>query len=370
MVTFESLSHAIESLPGGARLRRSRFWTPWSVIGAMLLVKVVKYLRQHMRARHTLTRFEHTDLHIETSAQRQSGRYGINGHRLFSEFFSNAQGLWIFTRRWLVPEGTDVKGIVLLVHGFGEHSGRYDLVGKTLAARGFAVHTLDHQGHGRSEGDRAYCERFSHMVDDVITLGKRAVAEHSATLTHKPTPPVFLFGHSMGGLISTLAAARADKEIPGGLRGCVLSSPALMPDPKVASPMLLTVGRVLSTFLPKAPLDPLPGQFVSRDPVVVEQYKNDPLNYGGGLRARVGIEMVDRMHDVQTTAAEYKWPMLLLQAGEDRLVFPPGATKFAAAKGGDDNTFEMLPGLFHEILNEPEGNEVLDKCIDWMLERV
>jgi alpha-beta hydrolase superfamily lysophospholipase len=338
----------------------------------MLLVKMVKFLRVNMRARHAITRFEPSKQHLPPSAPRLypgGERYACDGHRLFSEFFQNGQGLWIYTRRWQVPHDTETKGLVLLVHGFGEHSGRYDLVARTLAARGLEVHALDHQGHGRSEGDRAYTERLSHMVDDVITIGQRAVAQHRNT-GGSPNTPLFLLGHSMGGLITTHAAARAEKEIPGGLRGVVLSSPALMEDPDAAGPVLIAIGKVLSKVLPKAPLDPLPGHFVSRDPLVVEQYKNDPLNYCGGLRARIGIEMLHGMHDIQARASQLTWPMLLLQAEKDKLVNPAGAAKFSANKGGTDNEFHMLPGQFHELFNEPEGEEHLERCLTWMLDRV
>eukprot|EP00658_Telonema_sp_P-2_P040964 TRINITY_DN29296_c0_g1_i3.p1 TRINITY_DN29296_c0_g1~~TRINITY_DN29296_c0_g1_i3.p1 ORF type:complete len:190 (+),score=53.35 TRINITY_DN29296_c0_g1_i3:77-646(+) len=126
------------------------------------------------------------------------------------------------------------------------------------------------------------------------STGKRALEDHAQS-----TPPLFILGHSMGGLIGAHAAQRASQGELAGFRGAVLSGPALTPDPEIAGPMLIKVGGVLSEMFPKVPLDGIPAQFVSRDPVVVEHYLNDPLNYVGGIRSRVGIELLQAMDAAQ-----------------------------------------------------------------------
>jgi len=336
------------------------------VLAAALLYKLFKWVQKNMARRHSMITFNPTPGHLveETATKRVAGqRYGNDQHWLFPEFFVNPQGQWIFTRKWEKPKYTPLKGLVLVVHGFGEHCGRYDRIAKLIAAEGFEVYALDHQGHGRSEGDRAYFERFAHMVDDVITLGKRALAEHAPQ-----SPPLFILGHSMGGLIASHAAERAKVEL-NGFKGCILSGPALKEDPKSAPPLLIKIGRVISRILPKFALDPLPGEFVSRDCVVVEQYKNDPLNYQGGMRARVGIEILDAMQQIQGKAHQCQWPLLLMQGTHDRLVNPEGAELFYENFGGQDKQLMMLDQRFHEILNEPDGLNTLQVMIAWLSER-
>jgi len=332
-------------------------------------VAVLRWLRKNMSNRHAITRFiTPAPEHLEVPQRVAGQRFEHRQHHLFQDFFVNPQGLWIYTRRWEVPVSQCLKGLVLLVHGFGEHCSRYDAFARCMASEGLEVHALDHQGHGRSEGDRAYCERFDHMVDDVITLGRRALAMHDLQQGGAPLP-LFMLGHSMGGLITTHAAQRAFLgELPA-FKGAVLSGPALKEDPKMATPTLVAIGTMLSGVLPKAELDPLPGSFVSRDPVVVEHYMNDPLVYTGGMRARTGIELLTAMRAAQAMAAECKWPMLLMQGDLDRLVLPEGAQMFYDHFGGADKELKMLKGQFHEIFNEPGGMETLKVGIDWMLHR-
>jgi len=304
---------------------------------------------------------ESQDLSGNAAEAIRNGTYGVHGHKLFEEdYFSNDHGLWIFTRTWMPSVAP--KALILLVHGFGEHCGRYEMVAQTLVNRGFAVSALDHQGHGRSEGDRAYAEQFQHLVDDVLHMAQRAVSRCS------PDTPVFFLGHSMGGLITVHAAVQAVKNKSLKLHGVVLSGPALQPDPNVATPLKVFLVKLLSKQFPKLVFDALPGYFVSRDAQVVQHYMNDPLVYTGGVKARMAHGLLAAMQTVEGLAPDIKWPFLLLQGKEDRLVLPEGATAFYTAAGTEPQhkRLEMLEGLFHEIFNEPEGPELVGKVCDWV----
>jgi len=313
-------------------------------------------------AKHTLTMLKPTT-HNQQLAKRVTGdpaRFGPpEEHALFKEnYFTNEQGLWIFTRRW-EPKGQP-KGLILLIHGMGEHCSRYEMVAETLTNAGFAVHALDHQGHGRSEGDRCHVEKFQHYVDDALAMGRNAAK------CYRPSLPVFILGHSMGGCIAVHTAQQAHKSKELNLRAVVLSAPALGVDPKVAPPALVVVGRVLSQLLPKLPLDPLPGDFVSSDPAVVQQYLNDPLVYHGGVRARMGIELIDAINNAKDLAPQIQWPFLIMHGTEDKLVpFSASEEFFAKCTSCPDKQNVWINGAFHEIFNEPSGRTHAQSAADF-----
>ncbi|KAH8066617.1 hypothetical protein JL722_1064 [Aureococcus anophagefferens] len=285
-------------------------------VGVALLARKVRALSD---AKHATTAFaEREDCHLTLPGP----------HPLFPEFEVNGQGLRIFTRAW-TPAAAP-RATVLLVHGFAEHSGRYGALGAALAAAGYAVVALDHQGHGRSEGCRGHVERFAHYVDDVC--------------------------------IHAAASGRIAK-----LRGVALSAPAVEPDPEMATPLLVFLARKLSNALPKLQLDPLPSKYLSRDATVIEQYLNDPLVYTGGVRARFGAEMLDAMAACFDLAKREcrGVPLLLLHGTGDRVIDPGGSTRLCDAWAGPTQ-LELLPGEFHEIFNEPGRERAYGLLVDWL----
>ena len=177
-------------------------------------------------------------------------------------YFVNKDGLQIFWRCWFPKDGKP-KGIVVLCHGLAEHSGRYEAFAASLTECGFGVYALDHQGHGASEGDRSHVKKFDDFTQDVLQFTNIAKKRHPQ-LAHK----FFLIGHSMGGLIAVHTALANARQ----WAGVVLSGAALLPDPKLATPFLISVARFLSNILPQMPLDKLPPDGLCNDPAVVQNY--------------------------------------------------------------------------------------------------
>ncbi|MFN7953812.1 MAG: alpha/beta hydrolase [bacterium] len=255
--------------------------------------------------------------------------------------------------RWWLPVRV-AKATVLIVHGLGEHIGRYDRVASELNAAGFAVFGYDHRGHGRSAGVRGYIDSFEQLVEDADTYVAHVRAR-------RPPEPIFLMGHSMGGtVVTSLAVTR-----PPAVRGLVLSSPGL----KVAdgfSPIVIRIGRVLARLLPKAPTQKLSSKFVSRDPAVVAAYDADPLVYHGGVRARTGAEILDTMDRIHGRMEEVTLPFLVFHGTEDKLTDCQGSRELHARARSADKTIHVYDGLYHECLNEPERERVVADMLEWL----
>jgi lysophospholipase len=270
--------------------------------------------------------------------------------------FGGVLGRRIFWRSW-TPDDAPARAVVVLVHGLGEHSGRYDHVAGRLLGEDYAVHTLDHRGHGRSDGSRAFIEDMDNAVADVDTLVDRAVAA-------QPGVPVFMLGHSMGGLISLrYALAHQDR-----LAGLILSA-ALAQLDAVPKPLEL-VGRALSVIAPRAPLIAIDPALVSRDPAVVQAYRSDPLVHHGKVPARTAVQLADAVERFPSTVGAITVPTLILYGTADGLCPPAGSVMLDERIGAADKTVHAYDGLFHEILNEPERETVLDDIVGWLATRV
>ena len=265
--------------------------------------------------------------------------------------FTGARHSRIYYQAWLPADLP--KAVLLVVHGLGEHGGRYGNVVDYFLPRGYAMYALDHYGHGKSEGQREYVERFSDYTQTLKLFFDLVEAA-------QPGRPIFLMGHSLGGLIS--AVYLLDQQT--GLAGAVLSGPAVKP-PRL-SPAVLIVGRVMSVLLPRLGVQGLDSSGVSRDPAVVRAYVEDPLVFTGKMTARLGAETLDAMRRVQAEAGRLTLPLLILQGGADRLVDPTGAEQLYQAAGSADKTLKVYPGLFHEIYNEPEHEQVLHDVESWL----
>ena len=257
----------------------------------------------------------------------------------------------LFTQSWS-PE--DLRARVLLVHGLGEHSGRYEHVARALVARGFAVHTLDHYGHGKSDGHRGHVERFSVFLDGVGALLERIRAADTES-------PLFLVGHSMGGLI----AAHFLLGHQARFRAAVLSGPAFKSDAEPPA-IVMALLRILSFIVPTVPVLGLDPAGVSRDPEVVAAYIRDPLVRHGKVTARLAAEMSAAMKAALAGANEVALPLLVMHGEDDVLTSPLGSRAFVDAAGSLDKTLKVYPGLYHEIFNEPEKDAVIGEMCDWL----
>ena len=258
----------------------------------------------------------------------------------------------LYQQSWLPDDET--RASLLLAHGLGEHSGRYQHVARHCTARGFAIYALDHYGHGKSDGHKGHVQKFSVYLDGVSALLDRIKQE-------QPDKPVFLVGHSMGGLIAAtyLLTNQAD------FVGCVLSGPALRTD--AAPPgIVIAFNRLLSILVPTAPVIQLDASAVSRDPKVVQTYMNDPLVFHGKYTSRLVSEMTATMNDTLARAADIRLPVMLMHGEEDALTSPAGSREMFENAGSEDKTLKTYPGLYHEIFNEPEQDQVMSDMSDWL----
>jgi alpha-beta hydrolase superfamily lysophospholipase len=267
--------------------------------------------------------------------------------------FTGLDGVEIFTQGWLPDEGTP-RAVVLIAHGYAEHSGRYVHVAAYLVERGYAVHALDHRGHGRSGGARAQVHDFSEFVTDLRTCFEHVRARH-------PDLPIFLYGHSMGSLIALLFALRWQDE----LAGLITSGTALRLGGVKA--WLVPAVKLLSQWRPSwSPIPPLQAAGISRDLTVVEQYVHDPLVYRGPMRLGMAAALLRASRICAERLGELRLPYLALHGGADPLTLPEGAALIRARSGSADTTVHVFEGLYHEVHNEPEREQVLTCLVDWL----
>jgi acylglycerol lipase len=271
-------------------------------------------------------------------------------------YFKGVQGANLYYQGWL-PEGRTVA-VLLIVHGLAEHSGRYGNVVNHFVPQGYAVYGIDHPGHGHSDGPRAYVERFQDFLDPLkVFLGR--------IRGWQPEIPIFLVGHSLGGLIS--AAYLLNR--PDEPAGAILSAPSVKM-PGSVSTLTLIAGKVFSALFPKMGLVRLEADRVSRDPAVVRAYRSDPLVFTGRITARLGTELLEAMDRVLAEAQKIRLPLLILQGAADKLVDPQGAQLLFDRVGSVDKAIRVYEGLYHEVFNEPEHDQVLGDVEKWLSEQL
>ena len=269
--------------------------------------------------------------------------------------FKGAGGLELYHLAWL-PDG-EPKAVLILVHGLGEHCGRYNNLVNHLVPRGDAIYSFDHRGHGRSPGPRGHVDRWKDFRADVRRLLSRVQAE-------QPGVPVFLFGHSMGGLI----ALNYVLHDPSGLRGIIASAPGL--DTGGLSPVMLRLARVLSRVAPRLPLPSgLDPEGISRDTEVIERYKQDPLTHSKGT-PRAATEGTDAVRWTNAHAADLDLPLLLYYGTADRLVPPAAARRFFERVTHPDKTLHEYEGTYHEPHNDLDKAQVFADIERWLEARV
>ncbi|WP_298442716.1 alpha/beta hydrolase [Gordonia sp. (in: high G+C Gram-positive bacteria)] len=249
------------------------------------------------------------------------------------------------------PDG-DPVGVIALVHGLGEHAGRYGHVVSRLTGAGYLVVAPDHAGHGRSSGTLAEVRDFGDFGDD---LHRVIAAVWTGDL------PLYVLGHSMGGAI----ALRYALDHPNDLTGLVLSGPAVMPGDDL-SPLMIKAAPVLGKLVPRLPAAALSASAVSRDPAVVAAYENDPLVWHGKIPAGLGGALIGAMGEFPARLPTLRVPTLALHGGRDVLANPDGTRMIGELGGGGDVTVKIYPELYHEIFNEPEQDEVQGDVLAWL----
>lgn len=270
-----------------------------------------------------------------------------------TDLISAQNGSWLFTQHWLPDD--DPRAIVVIVHGYAEHSDRYRELAGHFVEAGYGVYTYDQRGFGRSEGRRAYIHAFDDLLDD-LGLFVLHVRERWADR------PLFLFGHSMGGAVSLLFALDRPHH---GLNGLILSSPAIAIKEDFA-PLLQKAAYWIGRIVPMLPTVRLPDNSLSRDPSVEARVDADPLYYHGGIRARTGAELVQASKRAQAEMHRLDVPLLLLHGTADQITEPDASRMLYSEAVTDDKTLNLYDGFYHETFNEPEKEQVIRDIVDWL----
>lgn len=257
----------------------------------------------------------------------------------------------IFYRHWRVE---NAKALIIISHGLGEHSGRYQQTASDFNEAGFSVVALDHIGHGQSPGRRAYVPDFSALLNPLDEL-------RTHVANSDPELPVFLIGHSMGGLIA--ASSLIDNQAQ--YQGAILTGPALgLPSPPPLWQVLLL--RTLSRFAPTAKAFDIDSSAICRDPAVVDAYLADDLVHHQNIPARMVVSLFDEGARVLQAAPKITLPLLLLHGAKDKLTSVEASKTFVDELGSADKEITVYDTLFHELFNEPEREQIIARCRDWM----
>lgn len=270
--------------------------------------------------------------------------------------FDGVGGVRIVYDVW-TPD-TAARAVVVLAHGLGEHARRYDHVARRFGADGLVTYALDHRGHGRSGGKRVLCKDISEYTGDFATLVGIATKEH-------PGCKRIVLGHSMGGGIVFAYGV----ERPDDYDLMVLSGPAVAAQEAV-SPLLAFIAKTLGAVLPGLPVQELDASAISRDPAVVRAYNTDPLVHHGKVPAGVARALLLVGETMPGRAPALAAPLLVVHGSEDRLIAVDGSRRLVEAVGSSDRELKVYPGLYHEVFNEPEQDQVLDDVVAWINARL
>ncbi len=264
--------------------------------------------------------------------------------------FEGYENLPLYYQKWQPDE---TKAVLVIVHGFGEHSGRYMNVVNKMVPEGFTVYSFDHRGHGKSPGKRGHVQNWNEFIEDTKNFLK-LVSDEQKEL------PLFLMGHSMGGLI-VLNYAISN---PEGLQGVIASGP-LLAQPGI-SPVLLLLSKIMSKIWPGFSIDTkLDVNHISRDPEVISAYNEDPLVHSMAS-ARFGTEITTATDWTLAHADKFNLPLIILHGEADQLVPPHGSATFFENAATKDKERHLYPDGRHEPHNDIDRETVLQDLLNWL----
>jgi len=270
--------------------------------------------------------------------------------------FTASDGDNLAVQDWPLDTGVPLRGVVLIVHGLGEHAGRYDHVAQKLNAWGFAVRGYDQCGHGESSGLPGSLPTDTRLLDDLADI------IDSTRARMEPGTPLILLGHSMGGLVTGRFVSLGMRKVDA----LIMSSPALNPGMNAFQKFLVAVlPKIAPNLRVGNGLNP---SFISHDPDVVQAYTADPLVHDR-ISARLARFFATEGPATVAMAAQWTVPSLLMYAGADRLVNPQGSRDFAAAAPKDLVTTVCFDALYHEIFNESDATPVFAAMQRWLDQR-
>ncbi len=258
-----------------------------------------------------------------------------------------ADGLELWADKNLVDHP---RAVIVLVHGLCEHAGRYDHVVSALNGFACSVYRFDNRGHGRSGGQRGYVEDYNQYVDDAELMAAHAKKEN-------PGKALFMLGHSMGGFITAYYGVK----YPGRLSGQILSGAAV-----IVPPLMKDLEGFDYNAVALAPIANTLMDLVCRDPQVVQAYKDDPLVLKEFTTKLMGEVLLTGAKELMRRMNEYSYPCLILHGGADQIVPADASRYFYDHIASKDKTLKVYDGLYHEILNEPEKETVLQDIRRWI----
>lgn len=264
--------------------------------------------------------------------------------------FRGRDGAALYGQHW--QPTTAPRGLVVIHHGLADHSERYAGFAERLVAAGYAVWALDMRGHGRSGGARQVVDRMDDLLDDLdafVAMARAAV----------PGVPVFLYGHSLGGLSVTLDAIERQPDVAG----VVLAAPGLAFD---APPLQAGAIRLLAPIAPDARLLAVPHAAFSRDPAVVAELDRDPLIAQASGPARTARAAIDGAARVWAHPERLVAPLLIVHGTADRVTAPSGSRDLVARAGTADRTLRLYDGVYHDVLHEPGGDRIASDIVAWL----
>jgi len=250
------------------------------------------------------------------------------------------------------------RAAVVLSHGLGAHARRYDHVAQRFGDAGLVTYALDHRGHGRSGGKRVLVRDISEYTADFDTLVGVATREQHGL-------KCIVLGHSMGGGIVFAYGV----ERPDNYDMMVLSAPAVAAQ-ELVSPLMVVAAKVLGALVPGLPVQELDVDAISRDPAVVAAYNEDPLVHHGKVPAGIGRALLQVGETMPQRAPALTAPLLVVHGSDDRLIPVAGSRRLVECVGSTDVELKVYPGLYHEVFNEPERDQVLDDVVSWISKRL
>lgn len=251
-----------------------------------------------------------------------------------------------------------VRGCVVIIHGYAEHGGRYERISEVLSDTGFKVYTPDLPGHGKSSGKKGLVINTDKIAESVRNFIRLIKKENSSL-------KIFLFGHSMGGALSLIYSAKFGSDIAG----VITSGAAVHPLPY--PPFIIRkIISFISLYFPSLKTLPLGTEKVSSITEVIENYKNDPLNYNGRVMAKTASELFRLRKTVEKLSVKITEPILLLHGKDDKLASPSGSKAVYNLVSSKDKNIISYENCRHEILNDVKGNDVIEDIKSWLLERV
>ncbi|GAQ88822.1 Monoacylglycerol Lipase [Klebsormidium nitens] len=269
--------------------------------------------------------------------------------------FVNKNGHRIYTQQW-TPDGTPMKAAVVVFHGLNEHSGRYKHLARQLTKQGYGVFGMDWYGHGRSDGLHGFVDRLDNTVQDAgayLKMVKRL----------NPGVPCFVYGHSTGAAIALKATQTSPRS---ELAGLVLTAPAIAIQPP--HPVLATLLPFFSEVVPTLQVEAANRSDIknSRDPASLLDKYSDPLVYTGSIRVRTGSEVLRIASDVRQNLHRVRHPFFVCHGTGDRVTLPEGSHELFRRAPVAQKKLKLYPGCLHDLLLEPEKDELVRDVVSWM----